>query len=88
MTDAQKQAIQQDAERDLAHEADMAALIRQQLRDNITPEEAEEELAEYEDRNDFIEGYDGDDQFCSCSVNHGIEELDSNQCDCCGKDIA
>jgi hypothetical protein len=33
-------------ERDLAHEADMRALMRQQLRDNISPEEAEAELAE------------------------------------------
>jgi hypothetical protein len=33
-------------ERDLAHEADMRALMRQQLRDNISPEEAEAELAD------------------------------------------
>lgn len=33
-------------ERDLAHESDMRKLMRQQLRDNISPEEAEAELAD------------------------------------------
>ena len=101
MTDEQKTAIQQDAERDLAHEADMRELMRQQLRDNITPEEAAEECAEIEERGAWFEGADLDDgadlmgdpdeyaeHYCMCSVAHGIEELDSNQCDCCGKDIA
>jgi hypothetical protein len=56
-----------DNERDLAHEADMRALMRQQLRDNISPEEAAEELAErdhraeLEDRAAWREGADLDD---------------------------
>lgn len=35
-----------EPERDLAHEADMEELRREQLRDDITPEEADEELAD------------------------------------------
>lgn len=54
-------------ERDLAHEADMRALMRQQLRDNISPEEAAMEvedrdrLAELEDLAAWMEGADLDD---------------------------
>lgn len=42
-------------ERDLAHEADMRALMRQQLRDNISPEEAEQELAYRDEENDLLD---------------------------------
>jgi hypothetical protein len=38
--------ILQDNERDLAHEADMRALMRQQLHDNISVEEANEDWEE------------------------------------------
>lgn len=48
-------------ERDLAHEADMQALMRQQLRDNISAEEAAEECAEIDARNAWMEGADLDD---------------------------
>jgi hypothetical protein len=85
----------------------MERLRREQLRADISPEEAAEECAEIEARAAWMEGADLDDdllgdpdeydfdeddrddglQFCSCSVNHGIEELDWNQCDCCGKEI-
>ena len=27
------------------------------------------------------------DPFCNCSAGHGIEEMDFNKCDCCGKPI-
>lgn len=50
-----------DDELDLAHEADMAALMRQQLRDNISPEDAREECAEIDARNAWMEGADLDD---------------------------
>jgi len=46
-------------ERDLAHEADMRALMTQQLRDNINAEEAAEECAEIDARN----GWTDDDDF-------------------------
>lgn len=46
-------------ERDLAHEADMRALMRQQLRDNISVEEANDD---YEERERNATGiYDVDD---------------------------
>ena len=48
-------------ERDLAHEADMRALMTQQLRDNISAEEAAEECAEIDARNAWMEGADLDD---------------------------
>lgn len=47
-----------DDERDLAHEADMEALMRQQLRDNISAEEAAAECAEIDARNEWMEGAD------------------------------
>ncbi len=85
-------------ERDLAHEADMEALRREQLRADISPEEAAEECAEIEARNAWMEGADLDDgddfldeypedDYCYCSVGHSIEEIDTNQCDCCGRAI-
>jgi hypothetical protein len=37
-------------DRDLAHEADMRALMRQQLRDDISAQEAEEELRDIWDQ--------------------------------------
>lgn len=30
---------------------------------------------------------EGDEPFCNCSAGHGIEEMDFNKCDCCGKPI-
>jgi hypothetical protein len=96
----------QPEERDLAHEADMERLRREQLRADISPEEAAEELAErdhraeLEDRAAWREGADLDDgeellgdpdeydeHYCVCQAEHGPEELDSNQCDCCGRAI-
>lgn len=85
-------------ERDLAHEADMRALMAQQLRDNISAEEAAEECAEIDARNAWMEGADLDDgddfldeypedDYCYCSASHSIEEMDSNKCDCCGREI-
>lgn len=94
-------------ERDLAHEADMERLRREQLRADISPEEAAEELAErdhraeLEDRAAWREGADLDDgddlmgdpdeydeHYCICEAVHSSEELDTNQCDCCGKEIS
>jgi len=43
-----------DDGRDLAHEADMRALMRQQLRDNISPEEAAEECADLDDGEELM----------------------------------
>lgn len=56
--------------------------------------------AELEDRAAWREGADLDDgeellgdpdeydePWCICSVEHSIEELDTNQCDCCGREI-
>jgi len=77
----------QPEERDLAGEATEMEAYRRRLRADISPEEANEEMAEWEARNEYIAGYDGDDPLCTCSVEHSIEELDTNQCDCCGKDI-
>lgn len=48
-------------ERDLAHEADMERLRREQLRADISPEEAAEECAEIEARAAWMEGADLDD---------------------------
>jgi len=48
-------------ERDLAHEADMERLRREQLRADISPEEAAEECAEIEARAEWMEGADLDD---------------------------
>jgi len=49
-------------ERDLAHEADMERLRREQLRADISPEDAAEECAdEWEARDQYIADYDGDD---------------------------
>lgn len=48
-------------ERDLAHEADMERLRREQLRADISPEEAAEECAEIEARDAWMEGADLDD---------------------------
>ena len=54
-------------ERDLAHEADMRALMRQQLRDNISPEEAEAELAYRDDEQEMCEEGMGDpDEYDYC----------------------
>lgn len=82
-------------ERDLAHEADMRALMRQQLRDNISPEEAEAELADWDAEQEMLDDNhlmgdpdEYDEPYCICGGSHSIEEMDSNQCDCCGKDIA
>lgn len=89
-----------ESDRDLAHEADMDRLRREQLRADISPEEAEEECAEIEARAAWMEGADLDDgsellgdadeydeHCCMCSNQHGAAELDRNQCDCCGKGI-
>lgn len=88
-------------ERDLAHEADMERLRREQLRADISPEEAAEECAEIEARAAWMEGADLDDgedlmgdpdeydePYCVCEAVHSPEELDTNQCDCCGKEIS
>lgn len=40
-------------ERDLAHEADMRALMRESLRNDISAEEADDDYAEREARGDF-----------------------------------
>lgn len=67
-------------ERDLAHEADMRALMKQQLRDNISPEEAAEECAEIDARNGWTDDDDlmGDpDEY---DEDYGEEELDCPQC--------
>ena len=48
-------------ERDLAHEADMERLRREQLRADISPEEAADECAEIEARAAWMEGADLDD---------------------------
>lgn len=58
---SKKERSMTEPERDLAHEADMRELMRQQLRDNITPEEAAEECAEIEPRAACMEGADLDD---------------------------
>lgn len=50
-----------EPERDLAHEADMERLRREQLRADISPEEAAEECAEIEARAAWMEGADLDD---------------------------
>lgn len=50
-----------EPERDLAHEEGMERLMRQQLRDNISPEEAAEECAEIEAPAGWMEGADMDD---------------------------
>lgn len=34
-----------------------------------------------------MQNEEGDEPFCTCSVGHGIEETDWNQCDSCGKPI-
>jgi hypothetical protein len=47
-----------DDERDLAHEADMERLRREQLRADISPEEAAEECAEIEAREAYLDDYD------------------------------
>lgn len=87
-------------ERDRAHEADMARLRREQLRADISPEDAAAECAEIEERAVWRDGADLDDyddlmgdpdeydeHYCICQAEHGPEELDTNQCDCCGKEI-
>lgn len=61
-------------ERDLAHEADMRALMRQQLRDNISAEEAEAELAYRDDEQEMCEEAMGDPD------EYDEEELDCPQC--------
>ena len=33
------------------------------------------------------EDEEGDEPFCNCTTGHGIEEMDWNQCDSCGKPI-
>ncbi|MBT2326059.1 hypothetical protein J7E62_27395 [Variovorax paradoxus] len=88
-------------ERDLAGEATEREAYLRRLRADISPEEAAEECAEIEARAAWMEGADLDDgadlmgdpdeydeHYCICSVEHGTEELDSNQCDCCGRAIA
>jgi hypothetical protein len=90
-----------DSERDLAHEADMERLRRDQLRADISPEEAAAECAEIEARAAWMEGADLDDgsellgdpdeydeHYCICSIQHAAEEFDRDQCACCGKGIA
>lgn len=73
-----------EPERDLAHEADMRALMRQQLRDNISPEEAAEECAEIEARNEWMEGadllgdpddYDEEDFVCERCRGDGMDPM-------------
>lgn len=77
-----------ESERDLAQEADMERLMSQQLRDHISPEEATEECAALKGRDAWMEGADLDDgRWCTCAAEHSIDELDSGQCDCCGKEI-
>ena len=44
------------------------------------PEEWNEEWLMQEDE-------EGDEPFCNCTTGHGIEEMDWNQCDSCGKPI-
>jgi hypothetical protein len=49
-------------ERDLAHEADIDALRRQLLRDDINPDEAGEYMAQMESRAEWMQGADLDDE--------------------------
>jgi len=63
-------------ERDLAHEADMERLRREQLRgEDFDGDELMGDPDEY------------DEHYCVCQAEHGPEELDTNQCDCCGRAI-
>jgi hypothetical protein len=48
-------------ERDLAYEADMRALMRQQLRDDISVEEANEEFAERQEIESMYEIWEDQD---------------------------
>jgi hypothetical protein len=69
-------------ERDLAHEADMRELMRQQLRDNISPEEAEAELAYRDDEQEMCEEamgdpdeYDEEDFVCERCRGDGMDPM-------------
>ena len=44
------------------------------------PEDLDEEWLRQEDE-------EGDEPFCNCGSGYSIEEMDWNQCDCCGKPI-
>jgi hypothetical protein len=70
-------------ERDLAHEADMERLRREQLRGDISPEEAREECAEIESRAAWMEGADLDD---GSDLLGDPDEYDYDVCDRCGGD--
>ncbi len=61
-----------EPERDLAHEADMRALMRQQLRDNISPEEAAEECDEFLGDPDE---YDEEDFVCERCRGDGMDPM-------------
>lgn len=82
-------------DRDLAGEATEMEAYRRRLRADISPEEAELDLAardaeqELRDDEDYMGDPDEyDEPWCICSVEHSIEELDSNRCDCCGRPVA
>lgn len=56
---------------------------------------AEEELAERDalDEAGWDDELMGDpdeygEHYCVCQAEHGLEEIDTNQCDSCGRDIA
>ncbi len=70
-------------ERDLAHEADMERLRREQLRADISPEEAAEECAEIEARAAWMEGADLDD---GSELLGDPDEYDFDVCSRCGGD--
>jgi hypothetical protein len=87
-------------ERDLAGEATERDAYLRRLRADISVEEANEECAEVEARALWMEGADLDDgeellgdpdeydeHYCICEAAHSTEEIDTNQCDCCGKEI-
>lgn len=82
-------------ERDLAGEATERDAYLRRLRADISPEEAEMELADRDAEQDLRDDEEcmgdpdeyEDEPWCFCSVEHSTEELDTNKCDCCGKEI-
>lgn len=65
-----------EPDRDLAHEADMRELMRQQLRDNITPEEAAEECADLDDGSELLgdpDEYDEEEPMCQRCHDDGMD---------------
>ncbi len=77
-----------EPERDLAHEADMEKLRREQLRADISPEEAAEECAEIEARAAWMEGADLDDgsDLLGDPDEYGEEDFTCERCRDDGRD--